>query len=53
MFHKGLAMTIGECISYIQHSEMNNFIKEIVEIEDKNERLATFQEVFIRKRAKV
>jgi len=53
MFQKGLKMSIGECISYIQNSEMNNFIKEIVEIEDKSERIAVFQEVFIRKSAKV
>lgn len=53
MFQKGLNLTIGECISYIQNSEMNNFIKEIVEIEDKTERIAVFEEVFIRKSAKV
>jgi hypothetical protein len=53
MYHKKLDMTIGECISYIQENEMNNFVKEIVEIEDKNERILFFKEVFIRKTAKV
>jgi hypothetical protein len=46
-------MTIGECITHIQNKEMNNFIQEIVEIKKKNERMKFFQEVFIKKKAKV
>ena len=53
MLCRGLVMTIGECCAYIQDKEMDNFIREIVEIEDKSERIAHFEEVFIRKTAKV
>ena len=53
MLCRGLVMTIGECIGYIQDKEMDGFIREIVEIEDKSERIAAFEEVFIRKTAKV
>ena len=53
MLCRGLVMTIGECCTYIQDKGMDNFIREIVEIEDKSERIAHFEEVFIRKTAKV
>lgn len=53
MYHRNMDMTIGECIAYIQNNEMNNFILEIVEIEDKAERISAFKELFIRKTAKV
>ena len=53
MFFRGLTMTIGECCKYIQDNEMNNFIQEIVEIEDRAERMEYFQRVFKRETAKV
>lgn len=48
MFYRDMKMTIGEIIAYIQDKEMNDFIQEIVEVEDKEERMAMFREVFIR-----
>lgn len=53
MAQRGFSMTIGECCSYIQNKEMDGFIREIIEIEDKEIRIKTFEEVFIRKTAKV
>ena len=50
--HK-LDLSIGKCITYLREQTMNNFIKEIVEIESKNERMEAFQMLFIRKTAKV
>jgi hypothetical protein len=46
-------MTIGECCSYIQDKGMDDFIREIVEIEDESERMSYFEKVFISKSAKV
>jgi len=53
MFLRGLSMTIGECCAYVQDKEMDDFIKEIIEIEDRETRINMFEEVFIRKTAKV
>lgn len=53
MFHRGMRMTIGQCCAHIQDKEMDNFIREIVEIEDKETRINFFEEVFIRKTAQV
>jgi len=53
MFSRGLNMTVGECIEHIQDTEMDGFIREIVEIEDRQERINYFEEVFIRETAKV
>jgi hypothetical protein len=53
MFFRGINMTIGECISYIQNKEMDGFIQEIIEVEDKEERIALFREVFIRETGEV
>lgn len=54
MFQRGFSnMSIGACITHIQNKEMDGFILDIIEIEDKNERIAYFQEVFIRETAKV
>lgn len=53
MFYRGLKMTIGECCTYIQDKGMDNFIREIIEIEDKKERITYFEQAFIRKSAKV
>lgn len=53
MVYENMDLTIGECISYLRESNYCNFIREIVEIEDKKERLAVFQEVFINKSVQV
>ena len=53
MFLRGLTMTKGVCCAYIQDREMEDFIREIVEVEDKEERINLFEEVFINKSAKV
>jgi hypothetical protein len=53
MFSRGMTMTIGECIAYIQNKGMDDLVLEIVEIEDKAERMELFKEVFISKSAKV
>ena len=53
MLCRGLSMTIGECCAYIQDQGMDDFIREIVEIENTSERVNYFEEVFIRKSAKV
>ena len=53
MLCRGLKMTIGECCTYIQDKGMDNFIREIVEIENTSERMSYFEKVFIRKSAKV
>jgi len=53
MFFRGMNMTIGECITYIQNKEMDGFIEEIIEVEDKEERIALFREVFIRETGEV
>jgi hypothetical protein len=53
MFLRGLTMTIGECCAHIQDREMDDFIREIIEIEDKETRIKIFEEVFIRETAKV
>lgn len=53
MLCRGLVMTIGECCGYIQDKGMDDFIREIVEIENTSERINYFEKVFIRKSAKV
>lgn len=53
MFYRGMNLTIGECCTYIQDKEMNDFIREIIEIEDKEARINFFEEVFIRETAQV
>lgn len=53
MFLRGMDMTIGQGIVHIQGIEMDDFIQEIIEIEDKEERINLFEEVFIRETAEV
>ena len=53
MFLRGMDMTIGECITYVQDREMDDFLEEIVEVEEKEERMKLFCEVFKRKSAEV
>ena len=52
MLCRGFKMTIGECCEYIQDKGMDDFIREIVEIENASERINYFEKVFIRKSAK-
>ena len=53
MLCRGLKMSIGECCTHIQNKGMDEFIREIVEIEDASERMNHFERVFIRKSAKL
>lgn len=53
MKSRGMDMTIGMCCSLIQNQGMDDFIREIIEIDDKETRLNYFEEVFIRKTAKI
>ncbi|MBU0459152.1 transposase [Patescibacteria group bacterium] len=53
MFLRGMTMTIGECCAYVQDKGMDDFIREIIEIDSKEERINFFQEVFISRTAKV
>lgn len=53
MLCRGMAMSVGECIAHIQNKGMDDLVLEIVEIEDKSERMALYENVFIRKSAKV
>lgn len=53
MFARGMVMTIGECITYIQDKAMEGFVRELIEVENKQQRIQIFEEVFISKTAKV
>lgn len=53
MLARGMVLTIGECVAHIQNKGMDDFIREIILIEDKTARINHFEEVFIRKTAKV
>lgn len=53
MYYRGMDLTIGECCAHIQNREMDGFVREIIEIEDKKERMDYFEKVFIRECAKV
>lgn len=49
MHARGLSMSIGECCSYVRDETMNDFLKEIISIDDKQTRLKAFEEAFIKK----
>lgn len=53
MFLRNMTITIGECCTHIQNKGMNEFIREIVEIEDKQTKINTFENVFIKETAKL
>jgi SRSO17 transposase len=53
MFRMGKSMTIGECCAYLKEKANTILVREIVEIEDKPQRLEMFEEVFISKSRKV
>ncbi|HLC72162.1 MAG TPA: transposase [Candidatus Nanoarchaeia archaeon] len=53
MHARGLSMSIGECCSYVRNEALNDFLQEIICIDDKEERLKRFEEVFIRKSRQV
>ena len=46
MYRKGIQMTIGECCEYLRDESSASLVKEIVEIDDKQERLKVFEEVY-------
>ena len=46
MNRKGISMTIGECCEYLKDESNYNLVKEIVELEDKTNRLCRFEEVY-------
>ena len=49
MYRRGISMTIGECCEYLRDKANLSLVKEIVEIENKPQRLKKFEEVFISK----
>lgn len=53
MYRKGISMTIGKCIEYLNEKSTAGMVLEIVEIENKPLRLERFGEVFKRESEKV
>lgn len=53
MYRKGISMTIGKCIEYLNEKSTAGVVLEIVEIENKPSRLERFEEVFKRESEKV
>ena len=53
MFFKKVSWTIGECIKYIQDKEFDDLIIEIVNIDDKQERINMAKEMLLNENAKV
>jgi len=53
MFFKKVSWTIGECIKYIQDKEFDDLIIEIVNVDDKNERIRMAKEMLLNENAKV
>jgi hypothetical protein len=53
MIQNKMQMTIGECIEYITNKEFNEFMKEIIEIEDKNQRIEKYSQLFKKEIAQV
>jgi hypothetical protein len=53
MFSRGRDMTIGACIAHIQNKEMDGFVREIIEVEDKQTRIELFEHSFIRETGEV
>ena len=53
MFFKKVSWTIGECIKYIQDKEFDDLVIEIINIEDKQERINMAKEMLLNENAKV
>jgi hypothetical protein len=53
MYRREISMTIGECCAYLKQKSTTILVREIVEIENKPERLERFEEVFISKNRKL
>jgi hypothetical protein len=53
MLQNGIQMTIGECIEYITKKEFSQFMQEVIEIEDKKERIEQFSMLFKKEIAQV
>jgi len=47
MFRRGVKMTIGKCSEDLVNKSTTNFVKEIIVIENKKERIERFEEAFI------
>lgn len=47
MFRNGLDMSIGECCEYLRNKSTKNLVHEIVVIDDRQNRLSQFEEVFV------
>lgn len=46
MYRRGIQMTIGECCEYLQNKASANLVKEIVEVENKSERMNMLEEIY-------
>ena len=53
MFFKKVSWTIGECIKYIQDKEFDDLVIEIVNIDDKQERINMAKKMLLNENAKV
>ena len=53
MFFKKVLWTIGECIKYVQDKEFDDLVIEVVNIDDKNERIKMAKEMLLNENAKV
>ena len=53
MFFKKVSWTIGECIKYIQDKEFDELVIEIVNVDDKSERIKMAKEMLLNENAKV
>ena len=53
MFFKKVSWTIGECIKYVQDKEFDDLVIEVVNIDDKNERIKMAKEMLLNENAKV
>ncbi len=47
MFRNGMDMSIGECCEYLRNKSTKNLVHEIVVIDDRQNRLNQFEEVFV------
>lgn len=53
MFFKKVSWTIGECTKYIQEKEFDDLVIEVVNIDDKNERIKMAKEMLLNENAKL
>jgi len=53
MYSRGISMSIGECCLYVKDKVTNDFLMEIILIDDKEERIKIFEKAFISKSEQV